>query len=877
MLAQMRDPLVLLTPCEPLRRLRIAPNARPIDDDDSGGEKKKESKGNSGKAKRKGKAKKRANRKKTGAAEDGGSDDFASTCIEVAGISGHRNYLNGKYAFKEMQNGRPVYQLKTTRPSPGSGLFGSGSGSGDEVTATVHHIGSTGGTFGGSQHWAISALSPNQPNSGGGFGQSSQIYGEKVYYSTSQMHGKPNAVVSSGWQPMGNRGDSPPSVVKEISTADGKDDKAAVAKPLFKVGEKVTMIDDAVEYKRLCDIRFGTTKSEIKPKIFAASPSSKTASKQLGKFQTRSDLCGRSGVVKEVLVKGAGFQFGVVAERVDVKDKDLEICVVVDFGKGYVIQCPESACYPATKAAVVGKGGANADDARGGSSVVKPPTVVDVGALFAASDGSDAADDAVDGSNGGGGSSIRSSGIISGVHAALEAKSKISPQVLLRLVELGGPEVLQAQAPGKGWTALHCALDAGTNLSDEILKQILDVGGASLLARGSFAGHSVLHSIMLGDLTVPLPVCRMLLSRGNDELPLARDACGRSPVHAYLESPPAAASADVTALVMDLLARGGSTLVEQTDDNGNTPLHSALRTANLIPEKVIQYLVEFEGGRLLSLPGCDQRTPFHTALACAKVLPDALLYGILETCAAAGTLAAKDAHGDTSLTIALQNVTDVPEEVLLRLLELGGDPLVEESKGQFTIEVARTLAPDVPPSIVEIVTELDGGAALLGVGWASTDMGKACCRKLRYFVGAVKNHFSAPQVAKVLDSHIGPARAVGLLQRLTGTGRFRVPGSGLDLDLGTNFIRNPFPSPAPPDWHTTAAGKALVVHFQSMCRLMSELGDDAFEAVLEGYFLPFELAQMFASIGRTGHTYPGQAAEPFTVALPGKDGARCTF
>jgi ankyrin repeat protein len=511
---------------------------------------------------------------------------------------------------------------------------------------------------------------------------------------------------------------------------------------------------------------------------------------------------------------------------------------------GEEIQCPESACYAAKAARPLKKKATMFVDA--GDDKAQS---VDIVAMFGAGDVPNAPH--------------FSKGRISAVYAALESHEQIAPDVLLRMITLGGGAALRTRAPGEGWTALHRTLAGVNELSPEVLTRVLDVGGSELLLSAATGGNTVLHSIVMGRIEVQLATARALLQKGGRPLAAMCDDAGRSPLHAFLHNPTEEPTPDVVTVLLDLVECGGAAVLSLKDVNGNTPLHSAVSHAKLIPSTVMARLLEFDGGTLVLARGYGGATPLHTVLACVDQTDDSLLlHRIVEASSRKNNLLACDDSKNSPLGIALQQ-PGMPADVLLRLLELGGDPLVDATKGKFPLDVARAFSAHVPAAIVETLLDL-GGGSLVGVGWSTTEMGRVCCHQLQYFARSVAHHFSTVQITKVIDVHVGPARAARLVLRWVASGR-----ECTEFQAGTLFgsewrhskqkseaSLSSIPLPAPPGWHNSAAGVQVVACFTEVCKAMAALDGAQLLSTMEECCMPLHLTQLFASIGRAGHTIP---------------------
>jgi hypothetical protein len=208
-------------------------------------------------------------------------------------------------------------------------------------------------------------------------------------------------------------------------------------------------------------------------------------------------------------------------------------------------------------------------------------------------------------------------------------------------------------------------------------------------------------------------------------------------------------------------------------------------------------------------------TPLQAALANAEHggQSAAELLQYLERGNQLGALWVRDDAGRTVLHTALEHANQLDEQVLVRLVELGGRRLVQLSLGRPpSLSVAHGWGKRVPAAAAALLTRF-GGGRLIGLDWVEgTAFGQACLRNLQYLVRAAAYCFTPEQLVRVLDAHVQPGFAVQMLSKWAAFMEEHGGGSPIVAQK-----RHTFPTPAPPSWDRTGPGRTCITNFIVFC------------------------------------------------------------
>lgn len=246
------------------------------------------------------------------------------------------------------------------------------------------------------------------------------------------------------------------------------------------------------------------------------------------------------------------------------------------------------------------------------------------------------------------------------LHLAGESGAPV--EIILKLIHVGGEEIVQEKIGVLGENALHCF--ASNSKTEVVILKLIEIGGRDIVFEKDDEGRNPLHCACRGDASYE--VISKLIDIGGKDLVREKDHYGRSSLLCSCTS--ANASVEVLSKLIEM---GGRDLIFEKDNSGRNAFHIACNS-NRPPIEVMSELIEIGGKDLIQEKDNNGMNSFHYACASANVSVD-LLSKIIGV-GGGHHIFDKDNFGRNPLHIACE--FHASAEKVSELIDIGGEDLV---------------------------------------------------------------------------------------------------------------------------------------------------------------------------------------------------------
>lgn len=245
-----------------------------------------------------------------------------------------------------------------------------------------------------------------------------------------------------------------------------------------------------------------------------------------------------------------------------------------------------------------------------------------------------------------------------------------SQEVILKLIEMGGKELLYQKCNGQHALHAACMVQAPA----DVIVTLADVGGSEFVLEKSSNGSTALHYAIWRRSS--FGVVKKLVEVGGSELVLIKAVDGGNSLHracrCYLTS---------IDTIKYLIDAGGREIVMAKDHSGNTPLHFVCAHSQPFIQ-AIMLIIEIGGGDIVMEKDNHGNTPLHVLCQKMKNIPasrtPAITEAIIKLIDIGGyeSVMSKNKEGNTPLHMACSHRASI--EVIVKLVKLGGHELIKE-------------------------------------------------------------------------------------------------------------------------------------------------------------------------------------------------------